>query len=321
MANTAVSLRPVVFVGSSSEGLELAKNVQVLLDPNNDVELWDQDIFRLSRGTLESLVDAIPRFDFAVLVLTADDLLVSRGTEQQAARDNVIFELGLFMGGLGRDRTLILYDRAKPPKLPSDLAGVTAATFQRHASGNLRASLGAPCTEIEQAIKIRGLRTERLTPALTIDCTHAPRRIGGGPNNVYMKFRVQNTRPGTVARNCRAYLIGIHEVSGTQVSPDSLNPDSVQLAWEGGDFEPRDIPSGHPHGIYSQYGDIVHFSKREGEAGWLFQTKPNYVGSKDYRGIYQFVVLVSGDGVTPATARINVDYNGEWRNARPDDAW
>jgi hypothetical protein len=128
------------------------------LDPNNDVELWDQDVIRLSRGTLESLVDAIPRFDFAVLVLTADDLLISRGTERQAARDNVIFELGLFMGGLGRDRTFILYDRANPPKLPSDLAGVTAATFQRHASGNLQSSLGAPCTQIEHAIKFRGIR-------------------------------------------------------------------------------------------------------------------------------------------------------------------
>jgi len=320
MANTAPSLRPVVFVGSSSEGRELAKIVQVLLDPNNDVELWDQDVIRLSLGTLESLVDAIPRFDFAVLVLTADDLLISRGTEQQAARDNVIFELGLFMGGLGRDRTFILYDRANPPKLPSDLAGVTAATFQRHASGNLQSSLGAPCTQIEQAIKNRGVRTVRLTPVLKIDCTQAPRRSGGGPNNVYMKFRVQNTRHGTVARNCRAYLIGIHEVRGTQVMPEALNPDSVQLAWKGGGFEPRDIPSGHPHGAHSQYGDIVHFSEREGEAGWLFQTKPNYIGRKDYRGIYQFVALVAGDGVTSATARINIDYSGDWRNVTPYDA-
>jgi predicted nucleotide-binding protein len=143
VANTAQTVRPVVFVGSSSEGLELAKIVQVLLDSNNDVELWDQDVIRLSRGTLESLVDAIPRFDFAVLVLTADDLLISRGTEQQAARDNVIFELGLFMGGLGRDRTFILYDRANPPKLPSDLAGVTAATFQRHASGKRRRAMAS----------------------------------------------------------------------------------------------------------------------------------------------------------------------------------
>ena len=48
-----------------------------------------------------------------------------------------------------------------------------------------------------------------------------------------MKFRVQNTRHRTVARNCRAYLVGIHEVRGTQVMLEDLSPDSLQLPWEG----------------------------------------------------------------------------------------
>ena len=263
------------------------------MDQNNDVELWDQGLFGLSHGTLESLVGAVPRFDFAVLVLTTDDLLLSRGTEKPTARDNVLFELGLFMGGLGRDRTFIIYDRENPPKLPSDLAGVTTATFRRHASGNLQTSLGAACTKIEQAIKTRGVRTERPTDAvLEIDCTGAPGRIAGANNanmkDVYMKFRVQNIQPGTVARNCRAYLIGIHEVSDTEVRTENLRPKSVQLPWEGGDFEPRDIRSAHPHCNNSQYGDIVHFSKREGDAGWIFSTKLPIGREDKYRGVYQF---------------------------------
>ena len=61
--------------------------------------------------------------------------------------------------------------------------------------------------------------------------------------------------------------------------PEDLKPDSVQLPWEGGDFEPRDIPSGH-----SQYGDLVRFSKREGDAGWIFSTKPNYIERKNHQG-------------------------------------
>jgi hypothetical protein len=165
MANTAPTIRPIIFVGSSSEGLELAKIIQVLLDRDTDVEIWTQGVFGLTHGTLESLVDAIPRYDFAVLVLTADDLMVSRGTEHQTARDNVLLELGLFIGGLGRDRTFIIYDRGNPPRLPSDLAGVTPVTFQRHSSSNLQASLGAACTQIEQAIKSRGVRTGRLSQA------------------------------------------------------------------------------------------------------------------------------------------------------------
>ena len=81
------------------------------------------------RGTLESLVDALESYDFAVLVLTADDLIVSRGVEQNSARDNVLIELGLFIGKLGRQRTFLLVPKESNVKIPSDLAGITFATF------------------------------------------------------------------------------------------------------------------------------------------------------------------------------------------------
>jgi hypothetical protein len=153
--------RPALFVGSSSEGQRVAEELQVLLDPVCEVELWTQGIFGLTQGTLESLVIALTRFDFALLILTADDLTVSRGTEKPAARDNVLFELGLFIGSLGRDRTFMLYDRTKPPALPSDLAGITAATFAPHASGNLGAALGASSTKIRNAIERLGVRNDK----------------------------------------------------------------------------------------------------------------------------------------------------------------
>jgi hypothetical protein len=156
------------------------------------------------------------------------------------------------------------------------------------------------------------------TPALKIDCTTAPRNIGGvnNPNQkaVYMKFRVQNTRNGTVARNVRAYLIGLYDVRSTQVMTEDLILDTFQLPWEGGDFDPRDIPSGH-----SYYGDLVHFSKDTENSEWLFRTKPNDIGNKNHKGTYQFVVLVAGDNATHAIGRINVDCSGGWKNARPYD--
>ena len=150
--------RPSVFVGSSSEGLRIAQAVQVLLDQACEVEIWSQGVFGLTQGTLESLVLALERFDFAVLVLTADDLTITRGSERPVARDNVLFELGLFVGGLSRDRTFMLYDRTHPPSLPSDLAGVTAATFEPHVSGNLQAALGTACTRIQTVIERLGVR-------------------------------------------------------------------------------------------------------------------------------------------------------------------
>jgi hypothetical protein len=153
--------RPSLFVGSSSENLNWARAIQVLLDPICEVQLWTQGVFGLMQGTLESLVQALPEFDFAVLVLSSDDLLVSRGAQRQVARDNVLFELGLFVGALGRERTFMVYDRTNPPSLPSDLAGVVAATFCPPAAGNYEAALGAACTRIQNAIERLGVRENK----------------------------------------------------------------------------------------------------------------------------------------------------------------
>lgn len=134
----------------------------MLLDRSAECEPWNQGTFGLSAGTLESLVSALHRFDFAVLVVDADDdTAVSRGSSKIVPRDNVVFELGLFMGALGRERTFMVFDRTRPPDLPSDLAGVTAATYEPHTSGNLDAALGAASTRIERAIQHLGLREAR----------------------------------------------------------------------------------------------------------------------------------------------------------------
>jgi CAP12/Pycsar effector protein, TIR domain len=150
--------RPSLFIGSSTEGLRIAKAIQANLDASCETTLWSQGVFGLGEGTLESLVGAIEVFDFAVLVLTPDDLLETRTRRTGSPRDNVLLELGLFIGGLGRQRTFTVYDRTANLKLPSDLAGVTAATFQPHATMNWLAAVGPACTHIESAIQKLGLR-------------------------------------------------------------------------------------------------------------------------------------------------------------------
>lgn len=145
--------RPSLFIGSSSEGLSVAKAMQINLDNVCDVEIWHQGTFGLSGGTLQSLLLAVKRFDFAALVLTPDDLIESRGQQSNSARDNVLFELGLFMGSLGQEQTFVVFNRSANLKLPSDLAGVTMATYNIHSSGNLTSSLGAASSQIEEAIK------------------------------------------------------------------------------------------------------------------------------------------------------------------------
>ncbi|WP_437326151.1 TIR domain-containing protein [Sorangium sp. So ce381] len=147
-----MSTRPRIFIGSSVEGLRVAEHIQLGMDYDADCTVWSQGVFGLSGGTLESLCGAIRDFDFAVLVLTPDDLVQKRSQTMNSPRDNVLFELGLFMGALGRERTFIVYCRDEPIGLPSDLAGVTAATFARRADGNLQAALGSVCTLFRNAV-------------------------------------------------------------------------------------------------------------------------------------------------------------------------
>ena len=159
--------RPRMFIGSSVEGLEIAKAIQANLDYECETTLWSQGVFGLGGGTLETLVERINDFDFACLVLTPDAMVTSRKVSRPSPRDNVLLELGLFISALGRKRSFIVYDRTASLLLPSDLAGVTAATYQPHSSKNLMASLGAACTQIENAVKELGFlrRRENTAPS------------------------------------------------------------------------------------------------------------------------------------------------------------
>lgn len=146
--------RPRLFIGSSTEGLSVAEAVQLGLDDVAECTLWTQGAFNLSQTTIESIVDATAKFDFAVLVFTPDDMTIKRGKIRASARDNILFELGLFTGALGRARTFMVFPRDSKPEFPSDLSGVTAATYADRTDGNLEAALGPVCTRIKRAMGV-----------------------------------------------------------------------------------------------------------------------------------------------------------------------
>ena len=124
--------RPQLFIGSSSEGLPVARAIERSFS-NDPIEvmIWTNNIFGASQTTIESLEEVAKKTDFAILVFTADDSIESRGTKRAAPRDNVIFELGLFMGASSRKRTFMLLEREKGIKFPNDLNGVTYLSFSR----------------------------------------------------------------------------------------------------------------------------------------------------------------------------------------------
>ncbi len=67
-----------IFIGSSGEGLHLAQAIQQNLESDFDCEIWNQDIFKLGDGVLETLCESLHVYDFAILALTPDDLTQSR---------------------------------------------------------------------------------------------------------------------------------------------------------------------------------------------------------------------------------------------------
>ena len=152
---------PPLFVGCSVESLDLAYAIQENLEDDAEVTVWDQGIFELNKTNVESLFKSLRQSEFAIFVLSPDDALRLRNVRYSATRDNVIFELGLFMGVLGRDRVFTVIPKGvKDLRIPTDLAGLTVGTFRadRH-DGNLKAALGPFCNKVRTQIRRRTKKT------------------------------------------------------------------------------------------------------------------------------------------------------------------
>lgn len=147
-------MRPKLFIASSSEHLDLAYAAQEELERDAICRVWTQGVFSISEVTILSLVAEIKRSDFGLFVFTPSDVTEIRDSKVRTVRDNVLFELGLFIGGIGVERCFILAPRdIEALHLPSDLLGLTTATYDPQAGGDdLQSALGPPCNKIRRAM-------------------------------------------------------------------------------------------------------------------------------------------------------------------------
>jgi CRP/FNR family cyclic AMP-dependent transcriptional regulator len=105
-----------VFIISSVEALEIARAIQNAFEHDPfSVVIWTDGVFRASQYPIESLENEVDQSDFAIAIAQPDDHTESRGASAHAPRDNVIFELGFFMGRLGRQRALLVEPRGEAP--------------------------------------------------------------------------------------------------------------------------------------------------------------------------------------------------------------
>src|SRR5262249_11300467 len=142
-------MQPTIFIGSSSEGLKIARAIKAELSPHAEVDLWEDGLFRVGQVVLTELMTFPYIFDAAILVLTPDDLLVKRDARVRSPRDNVLFELGAFMSTLGHTKTFVA--SAPGVELPSDLKGLIYAPIDTRLR-TPRAMVRQACAEIRTAL-------------------------------------------------------------------------------------------------------------------------------------------------------------------------
>lgn len=146
-----------LFVISSTEALPVARAIENAFehDPFN-VTVWTDGVFTASWYPVESLEQQLDSSDFAIAIASPDDVIESRGKSVATARDNVIFELGLFIGRLGRKRSFLLEPRGEEVNLPSDLAGIITIPYRPGEGQKVAPVLGPACNRMRAIINDLG---------------------------------------------------------------------------------------------------------------------------------------------------------------------
>lgn len=148
-----MSDQPTVFIASSSEALPVAEAVHIKLDTELRPKLWE-NAFDLSSMTITTLISKTKEADYAVFVFHPDDKSLIREKEYSSVRDNVILELGMFIGALGLEKCFILVPKSSEStfRLPTDLAGITAS-FYDDQDVDVSDAVTSSCAKIKQIIK------------------------------------------------------------------------------------------------------------------------------------------------------------------------
>jgi hypothetical protein len=199
-------VKPLVFIGSSVEGLPVASAIQQGLQRLTYPKVWTQGVFGASSFTIDALLEQVAQNDFAVFVMTPDDVMNIRKTNYHVARDNVLLEGSLFMGRYGRERVFLVKPMGMPDfHVPTDLLGLTFSEYDpSHANFDVSAAMGPVCTQILTAIN--------KVPNFQNDLGIIVRLARGGtthPAKVWVDVTNHGTRDVVLRANYLTYKAGL----------------------------------------------------------------------------------------------------------------
>lgn len=142
-------LKPKIFIGSSSSGYDIAEEVKENLSKIADVYLWkDPGVWDINRSTFDNLLLMSNYFDFGVFVATSDDLTITNGNLVIKPRDNVILEISLFLGAIGKNKAFLLVEEGL--KLPTDFNGIFMPRFIHGDSHSIKVGCDEFISKIEE---------------------------------------------------------------------------------------------------------------------------------------------------------------------------
>lgn len=101
------------------------------------------DLYQDSKSGIKNVYDALESCgglaDCAIILLSGDDIAYNKeDLKSYRARQNVIFEMGLFAGLLGRGKVIVLHEEKKAFEFPSDINGIFYIQFSNDGSWILK---------------------------------------------------------------------------------------------------------------------------------------------------------------------------------------
>lgn len=113
-----------IFFGSSTAAIDEMYNVSKIVGKleGYKTKIWE-NCFGLAGRTVDSLIKVAKEVDGAIFIFSDDDEMLADDSKKNIVRDNVLFEYGLFMGLLGKEK--VTFMRKEKVKVPSDLNGIT----------------------------------------------------------------------------------------------------------------------------------------------------------------------------------------------------
>jgi hypothetical protein len=121
-----------VFLSSSTSGLKIAEIIQTQLSIRGyEVEIWRENS-KLSQMILDTQIEHTYHHDFAIFILHPEDTTIRNNACFLTARDNVIFEAGLFIGANGKSSCVFVcpsHSGGMQHHYPTDLQGSTFAKY------------------------------------------------------------------------------------------------------------------------------------------------------------------------------------------------